>query len=209
VLRRIFRPLFLLGIFYGPIIALFGGVMDWVYQEPGLRVWGLPKAELLWLLGLGCLLFAGVVKMLVFRLSARREGYSLGSFLRRVYTLDYLRVVASVTLLAIILSVLVAHLGQAGMIAGVVTMCFGLLWVLMPLALPLPESSFLGWFFLLGGGLAPFIFPERPFLVLALIWGIGCSALMPLAYFQRAAAAGDGKAGCGSEKTAHEGEEQS
>jgi len=183
VVRRIFRPVFLFGFFFGPTMAAFALAMEWVLHQPGPEVFGLPKADLLWLLGGGCLLVMAVVKMLVFGLAARREGYGFGEFLRRAYSADLLRIAVPLILLCAACSAMVAQLGAPEKIAGIAVMSYGAIWLMMPLALPLPDNRVLGWFFLVTGAFGIFVLTEYPFLKLAAVFGLGFGVLMPLGHW--------------------------
>lgn len=183
VLRRIFRPVFLLGFFFGPTMAAFALAMEWVLHQPDPEVFGLPKTDLLWLLGGGCLLVMAVVKLFVFRLAARREGYDFGEFLQRTYSADLLRIAIPLILLCAACSVMAAHLGAPERIAGIAVMGYGVIWLMMPLALPLPDNRVLGWFFLLAGAFGIFVLTEYPFLKLAAVFGLGFGVLMPLGHW--------------------------
>lgn len=183
LLRRIFRPALLFGLVSGPAIAIFAGLMEWVHQQAAAEVWGIPKAELLWILGGGCFLVNSVAKMVFFRVAAQREGYGLGRVIRKVYRADYLRLFVPMALFSAISCVAVARLGAPEQMAGILTMTLGAMWVMLPLVLPLPESPVVGWFLLLGGALSMFVLPGLPFLKIAVLWGVGISVLMPLGHW--------------------------
>lgn len=193
-LRRVFRPVMLFGFFLGPVLALFALFLEWVSHRPGTTLWGLGKAELMWIAGGAWMLVNGVVKMVVFRVSARREGFSLGAFMKRIYRADYLRLLVPLGIFSALLCVVVSRLEAPGMITGILFLTFGLLWVMLPLALPIPESPVLGWFFVVGGALALFVLPSYPFLKAAVLGGLGFGVIMPLGYWATADAVESGEA---------------
>ena len=182
-LRRIFRPLTLLGFFFGPLVIGFGIWMQWVYGSGRAEILGFDRTTVLWLLGGSAMLLTGVAKLVIFRFGAVREGFGLAGFFRRVYSLGYLRILVAIASVVGVSCVVVAELGRPDMIVGLITLGFGALLIALPVVLPLPETSSLGVFFLVGGALAVFLLPAYPFYKVAALWGVGFGVIMPLGHW--------------------------
>ncbi len=170
--RQILRPLLITCIIVGPIIAVYGIASQLILDRAGVTIWGIPKVTLLWIMGGGVLLTIGALKLMFpFRaLKGDEQEYFL--ILKKIYTLDYGRIILPILSLAGAACLLVIKAGNPHQVVGLITAAIGAIWIAAPLAFPLPEVSRGGLFLLITGIISLFGWPEYPFFKLAVIWGI-------------------------------------
>ncbi len=173
-IRLILRPHLNLFIISGPIMAIYGIGSQLILDAAEVTIWGLPKNILLLIMGgMTALLFGVLHAVLLYPIFKKKGAHEYFRIIRKGYYVDYSRIVLPISSLAGAACLIAVLPGNPHQIVGLVTAAVGAIWIAMPLALPLPEISRGGVFFLITGIIAIFVWPEYPFFKLAAIWGLG------------------------------------
>lgn len=173
-IRVLFQPIRMRTLFFTPFFAVYGVLSQWVLDSSQMSYGPLSKTGMLLFL-FGCLCVAGgLTKYIVFRIVSKPLGYQMKEVARRVFFVDgYLRIVGSILFAFSALAIVFFQLGHPHYLVGTLALCLGIIMVMIPLALPLPEFTWSGVYFLCAGFLAMFCWPAYPFYKVAVIWPIG------------------------------------
>jgi len=171
-IRQILRPLLIMSIIIGPIMAIYGIASQLILDAARVTIWGMSKTTFLWIMGGAMGLLIGSLKTMLPFATLPRGDQEYSRILKKIFTLDYGRIILPILSLAGAACLLAIQAGSPHQVFGLVTAAIGAIWIAAPLAFPLPEVSRGGVFLLIGGIVALFVWPEYPFFKLAAIWGL-------------------------------------
>lgn len=168
--RQVFRPLMLLGFWGAPLFFSYGWAAQWIYSRSS--VLGISRTAALWALSIAVLVSFGIAKQILFYRSTRSGGYHPLRFLRRILLIDgYGRVIFAMAGLTSFSIAFAVSIGRPEDAVGFLMMGAGAIFLIAPLAIPIPEISIAGFFGLLAGGISLFVLPGYPFAKFAILMG--------------------------------------
>lgn len=177
-IRDMMRPLQVFSIVMGPVLLVYGIIMQRMYDTPGSQIFGLSKTTFVWIATLLLVVVSGVIKGMLVRKASADLGYSYTGLLNRVLWDDgYIRIIAAVFPMIAILIATFIHIGHAYQIPGLIMLFTGAITILIPLAFPLQELTRVGVFSLVAGGASMFVYPEFPFYKAGILFGVMCIIL--------------------------------
>ncbi len=163
-IREMIEPMRIFSFVMAPILLGYGVLMQRWFDASATHLFGMPKRTFVWVASLTFVVLSSIAKGLIYRKASQARGYSYSEVIRRVLWVDgYIRIVVAVmSVLGILIAVFV-HSGQAYQIPGLIAICSGAIVILIPLAFPLPELTWVGVVSLVTGGASMFMYPAYPF----------------------------------------------
>lgn len=174
-IRTVIQPLHRFALGLVPILVGYGVGMQLILDSPQRTILGISKTALIAGITTLFVVTSGIIKYLIYTRSSRDHGHDYGSLFRRMLLGDgYIRIAGSMMTILVVLSIVVIQLGQGQMIVSLIGLCSGAIWVMMPLAIPLPEYTRLGIGLLVASSISIFVFPAYPFYKAAVLFGSLC-----------------------------------
>ncbi len=171
-IRDALKPLSHYAFVLGPIFVVYGVGMQWLRDSSVQQVWGIPKAGFIALLTFLLMMLMGFAKSTVYKRALRHKNVDANEMLKQIMVSSgYLRIIAGTVPMFVVLCLVFVQMGHSHQIVGLVGLFSGSVYILIPLALPMKEISWLGALITIASGISMFIFPAYPFYKVAVLFG--------------------------------------